>query len=332
MEEQMKVGINGFGRIGRLVFKAARGKKIKFVGINDITDAGTLAHLLKYDSVHGRYPDEIQAEGDNLIVGGKKIPVMAERDPAKLPWKDLGADIVLECTGLFRKKEDALKHIEAGAKKVLISAPAKGHDGTFIPGINCDNYDKSKHHIISIGSCTTNCLAPVAKVLLDNFGIVKGFMTTTHSYTADQRLLDAPHKDLRRARAAAVSMVPTTTGAAKAIAEVIPELKGKMDGVAIRVPTPNGSLVDLTVILEKEATVEQINTAFKAAASSGPLSKTLEYCEDPIVSCDIIGNPHGSIFDSKMTAAQGNLVKVFSWYDNEWGFCCRMVDMLLMMM
>ena len=332
MEEQMKVGINGFGRIGRLVFKAARGKKIKFVGINDITDAGTLAHLLKYDSVHGRYPDEIQAEGDNLIVGGKKIPVMAERDPAKLPWKDLGADIVLECTGLFRKKEDALKHIEAGAKKVLISAPAKGHDGTFIPGINCDNYDKSKHHIISIGSCTTNCLAPVAKVLLDNFGIVKGFMTTTHSYTADQRLLDAPHKDLRRARAAAVSMVPTTTGAAKAIAEVIPDLKGKMDGVAIRVPTPNGSIVDLTVILEKEATVEQINTAFKAAASSGPLSKTLEYCEDPIVSCDIIGNPHGSIFDSKMTAAQGNLVKVFSWYDNEWGFCCRMVDMLLMMM
>jgi len=328
----MKVGINGFGRIGRLVFKAARGKKIKFVGINDITDAGTLAHLLKYDSVHGRYPDEIQAEGDNLIVGGKKIPVMAERDPAKLPWKDLGADIVLECTGLFRKKEDALKHIEAGAKKVLISAPAKGHDGTFIPGINCDNYDKSKHHIISIGSCTTNCLAPVAKVLLDNFGIVKGFMTTTHSYTADQRLLDAPHKDLRRARAAAVSMVPTTTGAAKAIAEVIPDLKGKMDGVAIRVPTPNGSIVDLTVILEKEATVEQINTAFKAAASSGPLSKTLEYCEDPIVSCDIIGNPHGSIFDSKMTAAQGNLVKVFSWYDNEWGFCCRMVDMLLMMM
>ncbi len=328
----MKVGINGFGRIGRLVFKAARGKKIKFVGINDITDAGTLAHLLKYDSVHGRYPDEVRVEGSNLVVDGKKIPIMAEKDPAKLPWGELGADIVLECTGLFRKKEDALKHIEAGAKKVLISAPAKGHDGTFIPGINSDNYDKNRHHVISIGSCTTNCLAPTAKVLLDNFGIVKGFMTTTHSYTADQRLLDAPHKDLRRARAAAVSMVPTTTGAAKAIAEVIPELKGKMDGIAIRVPTPNGSIVDLTVILEKEATVEQINAAFKAAASDGPLSKTLEYCEDPIVSCDIIGNPHGSIFDSRMTAAQGTMVKVFSWYDNEWGFSCRMVDMLLKMM
>ena len=328
----MKVGINGFGRIGRLVFKAARGGKIKFVGINDITDAGTLAHLLKYDSVHGRYPDEVRVEGNNLVVDGKKIPIMAERDPARLPWGELGADIVLECTGLFRKKEDALKHIEAGAKKVLISAPAKGHDGTFIPGINSDDYDKNKHHVISIGSCTTNCLAPMAKVLLDNFGIIKGFMTTTHSYTADQRLLDAPHGDLRRARAAAVSMIPTTTGAAKAIAEVIPELKGKMDGVAIRVPTPNGSIVDLTVILEKEATVDQINAAFKAAASGGPLSKTLEYCEDPIVSCDIIGNPHGSIFDSDMTAVQGTMAKVFSWYDNEWGFSCRMVDMLLMMM
>ncbi len=327
----MKVGINGFGRIGRLVFKAARGKKVKFVGINDITDAGTLAHLLKYDSVHGRYPDEVHVDGDNLVVDGKKIPVMAERDPAKLPWKELGADIVLECTGLFRKKEDALKHVQAGAKKVLISAPAKGHDGTFIPGINCNNYDKNKHHVISIGSCTTNCLAPMAKVLLKNFGIVKGFMTTTHSYTADQRLLDAPHKDLRRARAAAVSMVPTTTGAAKAISEVIPELKGKMDGVAIRVPTPNGSVVDLTVILEKEATVDQINAAFKAAASSGPLSNTLEYCEDPIVSCDIIGNPHGCIFDSAMTAVQGTMAKVFSWYDNEWGFSCRMVDMILKM-
>lgn len=328
----MKVGINGFGRIGRLVFKAARDKKIKFVGVNDITDAGTLAHLLKYDSIHGRYPGEVRAEGDSLIVDGKKMPVMAERDPGRLPWGELGADVVLECTGLFRKKEDALKHINAGAKKVLISAPANGHDGTFIPGINSDDYDKTEHHVISIGSCTTNCLAPVAKVLLDNFGIVKGFMTTIHSYTADQRLLDTPHKDLRRARAAAVSMVPTTTGAAKAISEVIPELKGKMDGVAIRVPTPNGSLVDLSVILEKEATVEQINAAFEAAAAKGPLSSTLEYCEDPIVSSDIIGNPHGSIFDSQMTAVQGSLAKVFAWYDNEWGFSCRMVDMILMMM
>ncbi len=328
----MNVGINGFGRIGRLVFKAAQGGKLKFVGINDITDAATLAHLLKYDSIHGRYQGEVRAEGSNLVVDGKKIPVMAERDPSKLPWKDLGADIVLECTGLFRKKEEAQKHINAGAKKVLISAPAKGHDGTFIPGINSDKYDKSKHHVISIGSCTTNCLAPLAKVLLDNFGIVRGYMTTIHSYTADQRLMDAPHKDLRRARSAALSMVPTSTGAAKAISEVIPEMKGKMDGIAIRVPTPNGSLVDLSVILEKEATVDQINAAFKAAASKVSLSNTLEYCEDPIVSSDIIGNPHGCVFDSQMTAVQGNLAKVFGWYDNEWGFSCRMIDMILMMM
>lgn len=328
----MKVGINGFGRIGRLVLKAARDTDIEFVGINDITDAKTLAHLLKYDSVHGRYPGEIRVEGETIIIDGKKIPVLTERDPAKLPWKKLGADVILECTGLFTKKEDAIKHIQAGAKKVLISAPAKGHDGTFIPGINTDLYDKSKHDVISIGSCTTNCLAPVAKVLLDNFGIVKGFMTTIHAYTGDQRLLDAPHRDLRRARAAAVSMVPTTTGAAKAISQVIPEMEGKMDGCAIRVPTPDGSMVDLAVVLEKEATVEEINAAFKKAANSSPLSITLEYCEDPIVSIDIVGNPHGSIVDARMTAAHGNLVKVFSWYDNEWGFSNRMVDMIQMML
>ncbi len=327
----MKVGINGFGRIGRLAFKAARGTNIEFVGINDITDARTLAHLLKYDSVHGRYNGEVAADGNALMVEGKRIPISAERDPAKLPWKSLGAEIVLECTGLFRTKETATKHISAGARKVLISAPAKGHDGTFIPGINSQEYDKSKHHIISIGSCTTNCLAPVVKVLMDNFGIVKGFMTTIHSYTADQRLLDAPHSDLRRARAAAVSMVPTTTGAAKAIAEVIPELKGKMDGCAIRVPTPDGSMVDLAVVLERETTAEEINAAMKKAAATETMSRALEYCEDPIVSSDIIGNPHGSVFDSGMTAAQGNLVKVFSWYDNEWGFCNRMIDMILMM-
>ncbi|HWR84265.1 MAG TPA: type I glyceraldehyde-3-phosphate dehydrogenase [Candidatus Deferrimicrobium sp.] len=327
----MKVGINGFGRIGRLVFKAAREKNLTFVGINDITDAATLAHLLKYDSIHGRFPGDVRAEDSNLVVNGRKIPVFAERDPAKLPWGKIGADVVLECTGLFRKKEEALKHISAGAKKVLISAPAKGHDGTFIPGINSGKYDKSKHHVISIGSCTTNCLAPVAKVLMDNFGIAKGYMTTTHSYTADQRLMDAPHKDLRRARSAALSMVPTTTGAAKAIAEVIPELKGKMDGVAIRVPTPNGSLVDLTVILEKEATAEQINAALKTAAE-GPLADAMEYCEDPIVSIDIIGNPHGCVVDSQLTWAHGNFAKVFSWYDNEWGFSNRMIDMILMMM
>jgi glyceraldehyde 3-phosphate dehydrogenase len=328
----MKVGINGFGRIGRLVFKAARDTDIEVVGVNDITDAGTLAHLLKYDSVHGRYPGDVGIDGDTMIVEGKKIPVMAERDPANLPWQKLGADIVLECTGIFRTKEAASKHITAGAKKVLISAPAKQHDGTFILGVNSDQYDKSKHDVISIGSCTTNCLAPVAKVLMQNFGIEKGFMTTIHAYTADQRLQDAPHKDLRRARSAALSMVPTTTGAAKAIAEVIPELTGKMDGCAIRVPTPDGSLVDLAVILEKEATVDEINAAVKKAAESGPLSKTLEYCEDPIVSIDIVGNPHGSIFDSKMTATHGKMAKVFSWYDNEWGFSCRMVDMMLMML
>ncbi len=328
----MKVGINGFGRIGRLVFKAAQGSGIEFVGINDLTDAKTLAYLLKYDSIHRRFPGEVSVDGTNIVVNGKKIPVTVEKDPTKLPWKELGADIILECTGLFRTKESASKHMAAGAKKVLISAPAKQHDGTFIPGINDQHYDKSKHHVISIGSCTTNCLAPVAKVLLDNFGIVKGFMTTIHAYTNDQRILDTPHKDLRRARAAAMSMIPTTTGAAKAIAEVIPELKGKMDGCAIRVPTPDASLVDLAVILEKEATVEQINAAMKKAATSGPLSKTLEYCEDPIVSSDVIGNPHGSVFDAELTAVQGNMAKVFSWYDNEWGFSCRMVDMMKIML
>ncbi|MBU8934119.1 MAG: type I glyceraldehyde-3-phosphate dehydrogenase [candidate division Zixibacteria bacterium] len=328
----MKVGINGFGRIGRLVFKAARGTDIEFVGINDITSAETLAHLLKYDSVHGRYPEDVKADGSNLVVGGKVIPISAERDPAQLPWKKLGADIVLECTGLFRTKETAGKHIEAGAKKVLISAPAKGHDGTFIPGINCAKYDKAKHHIISIGSCTTNCLAPVCKVLLETFGIEHGFMTTIHSYTGDQRLLDAPHKDLRRARSAALSMIPTTTGAAKAIALILPELEGKMDGCAIRVPTPNGSMVDLAVMLKKEATAEQINAAIKKAAATPGLARALEYCEDPVVSIDIVGNPHGSIFDSKMTMAEGKFAKVFSWYDNEWGFSSRMVDMMRIML
>jgi len=328
----MKVGINGFGRIGRLVFKAAQNTDIEFAGINDITDAKTLAHLLKYDSVHGRFPGDVHADGDAIVVNGKKIPVTAERDPSNLPWKALGVDIVLECTGLFRTKETAGKHIAAGAKKVLISAPAKQHDGTFIPGLNSDLYDKNKHDVISIGSCTTNCLAPVVRVLLDNFGVEMGFMTTIHSYTSDQRLLDAPHSDLRRARAAALSMIPTTTGAAKAIAEVIPEMKGKMDGSAIRVPTFNASLVDLSIILTKKATAEEINAAVKKAATSGPLSKTLEYCEDPIVSIDVIGNPHGSVFDSQLTAVHGNLAKIFSWYDNEWGFSNRMIDMMQMML
>ena len=328
----MKVGINGFGRIGRLVFKAAQDTDIEVVGINDITDAKTLAHLLKYDSVHGRFPGEVSSRESVIIVNGKEIPVTAERDPSKLPWKSLGVDVALECTGIFRTKDQAMAHIKAGAKKVLISAPAKNHDGTFIPGINCRQYDKAKHDVISIGSCTTNCLAPVAKVLMDNFGIEKAFMTTIHSYTSDQRLLDAPHSDLRRARAAAISMVPTTTGAAKAIAEVIPALKGKMDGCAIRVPTFDVSLVDLAVVLEKEASVEQINAEMKKAAESDQLKNALEYCEDPIVSIDVIGNPHGSVFDSELTAVHGNLVKVFSWYDNEWGFSNRMIDMLKIML
>ena len=328
----MKVAVNGFGRIGRLVFKAARGTDLEFVAINDLTDAKTLAYLLKYDSIHGRYPGEVTYQGNDLIIDGKKIPVTAEKDPSKLPWKAQGVDIVLECTGIFRTKEQAMMHIKAGAKKVLISAPAKGHDGTFIPGINTDQYSKAKHDVISIGSCTTNCLAPMAKVLMDNFGIVKGFMTTIHAYTNDQRILDFPHKDLRRARAAAVSMIPTTTGAAKAISEVIPELKGKMDGCAIRVPTSDASLVDLAVILEKETTAEEINAAMKKAAGSKPMSITLEYCEDPIVSIDVIGNPHGCVFDSLLTNAQGNLAKVFAWYDNEWGFSVRMVDMIKMML
>ncbi|UCD64500.1 MAG: type I glyceraldehyde-3-phosphate dehydrogenase [Candidatus Zixiibacteriota bacterium] len=328
----MKVGINGFGRIGRLVFKAAQNTDIEVVGINDITDAKTLAHLLKYDSIHGRFPGEVRATDKAIVVNSKEVPVTAEKDPSKLPWKALGVDVALECTGLFRTKETAMAHINAGAKKVLISAPAKGHDGTFIPGINCRQYDKNKHHIISIGSCTTNCLAPVVKVLMDNFGIEKGFMTTIHSYTSDQRLLDAPHKDLRRARAAAVSMVPTTTGAAKAISEVIPAMKGKMDGIAMRVPTFDASVVDLAVILEKEASVEDINGAMKKAAATDSLKSALEYCEDPIVSIDVIGNPHGSVFDSALTAVHGNMAKVFSWYDNEWGFSNRMLDMLNIML
>jgi len=334
----MKVGINGFGRIGRLVFRAAQDKDIEFVGINDITDVNTLAHLLKYDSVHGKFPGEVKVEGNNLIVNGKTIPITAERDPAKLPWGELDVDIVLECTGLFRTMRTASLHQIAGAKKVIISAPSKvvkGEDdihGTFITGINCAKYDKTKHHVISVGSCTTNCLAPICKVLMDKFGIVQGMMTTIHAYTGGQNILDAPLGDLRRARAAAISMVPTTTGAAKAIALVIPELKGKVDGCAIRVPTPDGSIVDLAVILEKVVTVEEVNAAMKEAAATPGLSKALEYCEDPIVSIDIVGNPHGSIFDSKMTMVQGNFVKVYSWYDNEWGFSCRMLDMMEIML
>ena len=328
----VKVGINGFGRIGRLVFRAAMKESgIEIVGVNDITDAKTLAHLLKYDSVHGVLPEHVAVEDNRFTVGGKTIKVTAERDPGNLPWDALDVEVVLECTGLFRDKDSAGKHLKAGAKKVLISAPAKNHDGTFIKGVNFDDYDGSKHHIVSIGSCTTNCLAPVVKVLHDKFVIKRGFMTTIHAFTNDQRILDLPHKDLRRARAASMSMIPTTTGAAKAIAEVIPEMKGRLDGCAVRVPTPDGSLVDLVAELEKKTSIEEINAAMKQAAE-GPMKGALQYTEDPIVSIDIVGNPHSSIFDSLSTmVTQGNFVKLFSWYDNEWGFSNRMIDMIKML-
>ncbi|MFH2034834.1 MAG: type I glyceraldehyde-3-phosphate dehydrogenase [Candidatus Zixiibacteriota bacterium] len=327
----VKIGINGFGRIGRLVFRIAQKAGVEVVGINDITSAEMLAHLLKYDSVHGKYKGEVGHTENALIVDGKKIPITAERDPANLPWGKLGADIIVESTGLFKDKASAGKHITAGAKKVVISAPAKEPDGTFVLGVNDKQYDKAKHNIISIGSCTTNCLAPVAKVLLDSFGIERGLMTTIHAYTNDQRILDLPHKDMRRARAAGLSMIPTTTGAAKAVALVIPELKGKMDGCAIRVPTPDGSIVDLAVILNREVTVAEVNAAIKKAAD-GPMKGILEYSEEPLVSIDIVGNSHSSVFDSKMTMVDGKFVKVYSWYDNEWGFSNRMVDMVKKML
>lgn len=327
-----KIAINGFGRIGRLIIRRAiKQSKLEFVSVNDITDAQTLAHLLKYDSSYGRFDGEVKVDGDALVVNGKRIKVTKEMDPANLRHGDTGAQVVVESTGKFTDREGASKHIAAGAKKVLISAPAKNHDGTFVIGVNWNDYDASRHNIISIGSCTTNCLAPVVKVLHDKFGIEKGFMTTIHAYTNDQRILDLPHKDLRRARAAALSMIPTTTGAAKAISECIPEMKGRLDGLAVRVPTPVGSLVDLCVLVGKETTVEEVNSAFKAAAA-GAMKDVLEYNEDPIVSVDIVGNDHSSILDSKMTQVKGNLVKVFSWYDNEWGFSCRMVDALERMM
>ena len=329
----IKVGINGFGRIGRLVYRAGMSNSnLEFVAVNDITDAKTLAHLLKYDSVHGVLESEIKAEGDYIVVDGKKVQVFSEKDPSTLPWKKLGVDLVVESTGKFRSAPDARKHIQAGAKKILISAPAKGSDpvAAIVLGVNDDQYDP-KADVLTIGSCTTNCLAPITKVLDDNFGIVRGFMTTVHAYTADQRLLDAPHKDLRRARAAAAAIIPTTTGAAKALSLVIPKLKGKLDGIALRVPVTTGSIVDLTCELSKEATVEDINNAMKKAAS-GKMKGILQYTEDPIVSADVIHNPYSSIFDALSTMVMDkNLVKVLAWYDNEWGFSCRMIEMLELM-
>ncbi|MBI2558799.1 type I glyceraldehyde-3-phosphate dehydrogenase [Candidatus Woesearchaeota archaeon] len=324
----INVAINGFGRIGRLVLRAGiKDKSINWVAVNDVTDAKTLAHLFKYDSVHGRYDGKVEANGDSLIIDGKKIKVLSVLEPLKLPWKDMKVDVVVESTGKFTYREGAELHLKAGAKKVLISAPAKNHDITIVMGVNEKMYDKSKHHIVSNASCTTNCLAPVVKVLHDNFKIKRGFMTTIHAYTADQRLVDAPHKDMRRARSAAVSIIPTTTGAAKAVAEVIAELKGKIDGLAFRVPVASGSVTDFVCELEKSTTKEEINQAFKNAAKS--LKGVLEYTEDPIVSVDIITNPNSSIFDSGLTnVIEGNFVKVIAWYDNEWGFSERMIDVI----
>ncbi|MBU1100960.1 MAG: type I glyceraldehyde-3-phosphate dehydrogenase [Bacteroidetes bacterium] len=324
----IKVGINGFGRIGRLVFRRSLELgDIEIVGINDLTDAATLAHLLKYDSVHGRFNGDVAVEGNSIIVNGQKIQITAERDPANLKWGELGAEVVIESTGVFRTKEACEKHIQGGAKKVILTVPSKGDvDATIVLGVN-EEVLTGKEVVLSNASCTTNCLAPIAKVLNDKFGIVKGFMTTTHSYTNDQQLLDLPHSDLRRARAAAVSIIPTTTGAAIAVGKVIPELKGKLDGMALRVPTPNGSVTDLVAELKIEATVEEINAAMKEAAE-GSMKGILEYCVDPIVSADIIGNPHSSILDSLSTMVNGNMVKVISWYDNEWGYSCRVVDLM----
>jgi len=325
----IQVGINGFGRIGRNLFRAALNEpEINFVAVNDLTDPKTLAHLLKYDSIHGRFEGTVEAGDGEIIVNGKAIKVLSERDPANLPWGKLGVDIAVESTGIFTKRADAEKHINAGAKKVIISAPATDEDITIVLGVNDDKYDPAKHHIISNASCTTNCLAPVAKVLHEKFKISRGLMTTTHAYTNDQKILDLPHSDLRRARAAAVSMIPTSTGAAKAVSLVLPELKGKLDGMAIRVPIKDISVVDLVAELETDVTVEEVNAALKEAAD-GVLKGILEYTEEPLVSIDFLGNPASSTVDALSTKVLGKrMVKVLSWYDNEWGFSCRMVDMI----
>ena len=321
-----RVGINGFGRIGRNFFRAAleQGADIEIVAVNDLTDNKTLAHLLKYDSITGRFQGEVSYDDEGIVVDGKHIKVLAQRNPADLPWGELGVEVVVESTGLFTDGEKAKAHIEAGAKKVVISAPAKNVDGTFVMGVNEADYDNATMNIVSNASCTTNCLAPLAKVLEENFGIERGIMTTIHSYTGDQRVLDAPHKDLRRARAAALNMIPTKTGAAQAVALVLPALAGKFDGLAVRVPTPTGSLTDLTFIAKKEVSVEAVKAAVKAAAE-GELKGVLKYTEDPIVSSDIVGDPHTSIFDATETKVIGNLVKVLSWYDNEWGYSNALV-------
>lgn len=325
----VKIGINGFGRIGRLVFRSAfNNPNVEVVGINDLTDAETMAHLLKYDSVHGIFDADVKAADNAIIVNGKEIKVSKITDPAQLPWKELGVEVAVESTGRFTKRADAAKHLEAGAKKVIISAPAKEEDITIVLGVNEDKYDPANHHVISNASCTTNCLAPFAKVVNDKFGIVKGLMTTVHAYTNDQNILDLPHKDLRRARAAGMSIIPTTTGAAKAVALVLPELKGKLNGFAMRVPTPNVSVVDLVVELQKSTTAEEINAALKAAAEN-ELKGIMQYCDEPLVSKDFNGNSHSSIVDAPSTMViEGNMAKIVSWYDNEWGYSSRVVDLI----
>jgi glyceraldehyde 3-phosphate dehydrogenase len=328
----IKVGINGFGRIGRLLYRAAieRNADIDFVAINDLADTKTNAHLLKYDSVHGRFNGTVEAKADKLVVNGKDLKVLSQKDPAALPWKDLGVYLAVESTGLFTHREGASKHLQAGAKKVLISAPAENPDVTIVLGVNEKTYDPEKHNILSNASCTTNGLAPITKVLADNFGLEKAFMTTAHSYTNDQRLLDIVHKDPRRARAAAINIIPTSTGAAKAIGLVLPNCMGKMNGISLRVPTPDVSIIDLTAVLGKEVTKEDINAAMKKAAQ-GPMKGILDYTEDPIVSTDVLHNTHSSVFDAGLTMVLGeksNFVKVFAWYDNEWGFSCRMVELI----
>jgi len=325
----IKVGINGFGRIGRNIMRAAMGDaNFDFVAVNDLTNAETLAHLLKYDSILGNLDADISAKGDQITVGTDQFQVLSTKDPAQLPWKDLGVDVVFESTGLFTKRDDAAKHIAAGAKKVIITAPAKGPDVSLVMGVNQEKYDPAKHQIISNASCTTNCLAPVAKVIHETFGIRKGWMTTVHSYTNDQQLLDLPHKDLRRARAAALSIIPTTTGAAVAVGEVMPEIKGRLDGISMRVPTPNVSCVDLAVLVDKKTSRDEVNNAFRAA-STGALKGIMEYTEVPLVSIDFRGNPHSAIVDAPYTnVMDGDFVKVLAWYDNEWGYSSRCVDLL----
>jgi glyceraldehyde 3-phosphate dehydrogenase len=325
----VRVGINGFGRIGRNYLRAAKGKDVEVVAVNDLTDNKTLAHLLKYDSTFGRLGEDVSFDDESITIGSQRVLASAQRDPAQLPWGDLGVDVVIESTGHFTKRDDAALHLKGGAKKVIISAPAKDEDVTIVMGVNHETYDPQSHDIISNASCTTNSVVPLAKVLLDTFGIEKGFMTTIHAYTNDQVILDFPHKDLRRARSAAVNTIPTSTGAAKAASLVIPELKGKLDGIALRVPVEDGSLTDLAVVLSRETTVEEINDAYRAAAE-GPLQGIIRYSTDPIVSRDIVGDDASCIFDSPLTQANGNLAKVFGWYDNEWGYSNRLVDLTVL--